>query len=339
MGKQMTYHMVDSIKGGTGKTTFSIMLAQYLYKKMNTDTVCLFDMDFIGTGMWNLFYTDRIGGHINNLDAFKKDTIFINQAIRHFKNNEKKYIKDITVGGSPFHIAFGSPEQKEKDKYICAASQNYTMALRYGSLKTGITQILKNTSIEEQLKSVNHVVLDMAPCNDNYSQVIKQVFFDRDSDLDGKLNYYLLLGMDRSHVVSAANYLKNMFDKKEDKLPDEIFVVFNDVHNYQQFADEDELISDSGSTQLFDMRMEKFIELLKFDGHISESCKRKIHFLVLNEFENYSKVMANMESLSNVDDPNLFLLSPFSYMSDYNNRNQFSFIDDTKERELWGLIQ
>ena len=56
------YNIVQSVKGGCGKTTFSIMLAGFLGKKENRDEcgkTCLVDADFQGTSLIHLFIHDE----------------------------------------------------------------------------------------------------------------------------------------------------------------------------------------------------------------------------------------------------------------------------------------
>ena len=57
----MIYNIVDSIKGGCGKTSFSLMLASALYNEKKEQPPCLFDMDFQGTSLAYLLFGKKAG--------------------------------------------------------------------------------------------------------------------------------------------------------------------------------------------------------------------------------------------------------------------------------------
>ncbi len=369
MEEQITYHIVDSVKGGSGKTTFSIMFAQYLHqvldliakygsikkgreaesqngqaddkeqsgKNLINSPVCLFDMDFIGTGLWNLFYAEREGDYLGNLNKFKEQYIFVNQMIRSYRTDGKQYFAQFKVAGWEFNIAFSSPEQKDKDEYIFAAMQNYTMALQYGTLKTGIYHMLDREQIAERIKTKpGHIILDMAPGNDNYSQAVKQIFFDRDEESlvkkNDQLNYYLLVGMDQGQVVAAANYLRRLLGGNE-KLPDKIFVVFNDAARYLPHEVTQDNIPKNGKH--FNSRKNMFVDILNIGSVIHG--KNRICFLALNEFEEYSKLMLKVLVLPDADGK-VFLETPFAYYAAFEEDMQKFMGADTEEK-IWNWIQ
>ncbi len=306
------YNIIDSVKGGCGKTTFSIMLAEYLGRKSSEGKVCLFDMDFIGTGMWNLFYSDHSNGkneedEMKKIKEFKKEYIFINDVIRGFRTSGKKYVVDKKISGSDFHLAFGSPEYNVKKEYILAIKNNYSMAMKYGRFKAGLRDMLSEKRINEQLEGVKYIILDMAPCTDNNSEAIKEIIFDKSeneiNDGENKVNYFLLLGMDTSQIHATHSYLRN-FISTNDKLPDNIFVVFNDV-SYCLYTKYNREIEEQ-----YNARKDLFNDIKSYIGGKN---KINIYFLVLNNFENYKKNLLEMIPLTDDKCNGIFVEIPFSH--------------------------
>lgn len=227
MGK--CYYMIDSIKGGCGKTTFSIMLAQFL-QKVNEDSdkndrVCLLDFDFLGTGLAPLFFAQSLEKQFSN------DYEYLTKIIRGFNIDDKKYLYDGKIGETPFLVGFSDPDYRRKEAYYISSKLNYTPAIHYGVFRDGIRRILKNNFEDQIDTSVESIVLDMSPGMDAYSQIVKDCLFNKRYSAfvneDDKRYYFLMAGTDNSQLHAAANYFQE-FVNSEDERPDRIFIVLND---------------------------------------------------------------------------------------------------------------
>ncbi len=342
---EKVYHIIDSIKGGCGKTTFSIMLTEYLSRKIekNTDNekdqVCLLDMDFLGTGLFNLFY-DNIGKD-DNFEKVRKDFLvsncFINDKIRGGSDVfGKKYIVDIEVEGKKFFIAFGNPGYDAKETYLQAIKNTSAMGLNFATIRAGLKKVLKDEELKKQFpNNPRHIVVDLAPCNDSYSQAVKDIFFDRTESnyiiKESKINYYLMSGMDSSHLYNTYSYLVNML-KRDGKLANNYYIVFNDIAG--KVADKN----------AYDSRINNIFKRLKSNlGY----CPDNIHFLVLNYYAEYQKFLMNLEPLNDAgksatpSSSSIFSSNPFRYcamLDDKGNIIVKPILEDTEKEVLKWLI-
>lgn len=305
-----TYYIIDSIKGGCGKTTFSIMLSQWLEEfNVNKDPeneqenerkkhVCLLDFDFLGTGLINLFLTGK------QKEEFEKNYIYITDKIRDFQTGAKKYIYTCETYGATFYIGFSNPDYKVKKGYRVSSQLNYTPAVNYGVFRKGVQNILaeketgikdkegsekKGSDLEGQIDGeANRIVLDMSPGMDTYSEMVKECLFDKKHSGtlgdDSKRFHFLMTGMDLGHISATQNYFK-VLTKSEDKMADKFFIVINDPMRMGQA-----LAGENGEDEIaiYTAVVEEFKKELRT---LEEVYQNKIWFLVLNHFDEYAKAM------------------------------------------------
>lgn len=334
------YHIIDSIKGGCGKTTFSIMFAEYLNtcepENSNRRSVLL-DMDFLGTGLFNIFY-HNIGS--DNFEEARKEFLnsncFINDRIRGVDNvYGKKYITKLQVEGKEFYIAFGNPSYDVKEDYLQATKNGFSMGLKFGTIRAGLRKMLDNNELEKQLPFIpRHIIVDLAPCNDSYSQAAKDVFFDRDESKiitkEDTINYYLMSGLDSSHLYNVCSYLRNILNRA-DKMPNNIFIILNDIR-YRNSKDTKEIESEE---EVYDYIFD-YIE--KFLVNIPEDRFNSIHFLALNYYKNYQDFLMKLEPLINVKEKepgsenSIFEHNPFRFCREKGKTIQV--INDAEKKVL-----
>ena len=100
--KGIVYNIVDSVKGGCGKSTFSIFLALTLdadrYNELMKEEkevdmfppeVCLIDMDLQGTALAYLLFGEKI----KDLKSGTGAEIYLNEKVTKYNSKEKKYIE------------------------------------------------------------------------------------------------------------------------------------------------------------------------------------------------------------------------------------------------------
>lgn len=323
------FNVVDSIKGGCGKTTFSIMLAHYLGMYDAKYKTCIMDMDFMGSGLLNLFYNNE------GCEEHKEKYDFINQKIRDFNSSAKKFIADVEVNEEIFYITFADPAFESKQEYLIAAKNNYSMAIKYDTLAAGLRKMLSEESIKSQNDNIRNIILDMSPSDDNYSEVIKDVLWNRRRKIvlsgKDKLNYFLVLGCDRSHLAASVSYLKSLLNG-DNKIPDNIFIVFNEMFP----IDFDKTIHIK--------RMEEFQNIIK--KHCSEKYINKMHFLVMNQHRIYMKFVQAMKELTTiisdsteVKDPNTGLFGiPIRHYARFLDNKLLEFTDPDVNQQFLSLL-
>ena len=312
MKKGKFYHVIDSIKGGCGKTTFSIMLTEYLERKTDAnDHACLLDVDFLGTGMHALFMGE---GLVAN---YKESHIFLTDKIRKPGYSAKMFVCRAEVEERKLYVAFSDPGYRAKQEYRLTSRSNYTPIVKYGVFRAGIHSILAGNKLEEEIEgNVKDIVLDMSPGCDAYSESIKDCIFDKKySNYLGEkdcCNYYLMLGLDASHVSAAKEYLRD-FMESDGKNPHRIFVVFNDIMQIIEGSKpgEDPLNHYDGLKKEFERMLDKY----------DASIKNKIFFLVLHPFREYASNTHRRTPLYLIKCSDLkqsvFLETPFRYGAAY----------------------
>lgn len=121
--------------------------------------------------------------------------------------------------------------------------------------------------------------------------------------------------------------------KRRELEADKIFIVFNDVVRYlrHEFTSE----GSAGNEAYFNFRKEMFMKILNIGSVVPE--KNRIHFLALNEFEEYSKLMLKVSVFPEVDEK-IFLKTPFAYYAAFEENMQQFKGEDTEEK-IWSWIQ
>lgn len=353
------FHVIDSIKGGCGKTTFAIMLTEYLERKWKERTknleperskhACLLDVDFVGTGMIDLFFSPE------KKAEFLAHNIYLTNKIRGFQAQDKRYIYPFDFYGRDFYVGFGDPDFSTKEKFRCSSKYNYTTVIGYGIFRSGMKKILEKGALEEQVKGeVASIILDMSPGMDAYSEVVKECIFDkRHSDFlepSDKRNYYLMVGMDASHLESAKDYFLEFLKGEDKKTADHIFIVFDDVLHFFSKEEIDFHVKEETKFHIneidqYNSRITNFCKVLK---DFPEELLKKICFLALNPYEEYSallhmqKPLNELSGISNEskEKPEIFQETPFRFAAMWDERTNDAETIETfvskndKEKEI-----
>lgn len=297
------YNVVNSVKGGCGKTTFALMLAAGLDRLKESQLAdgscqtdwsnCILDFDFLGTSMISLFKGD------SDINTWKTDEggsyIYLNERLRGFRSEDKRYIVSIDIGDADrrhFNIGFSDPDEKEKEKYRCDSKCNYIPATKFGVFRRGMQNILKPGELEEQVPNdVKHVIFDLPPSNDTYANAVINCMFDKRNSVIRKdkdvCNYFLMMGMDLSHLNATEQYLLD-FLRGEDLFPHRIFLVFNNL--FPQ--------NDSEDWDLYEARKRELETNIQsaLSGK-ADSLKPKIYFVVMNQCVKYQRIIMGYEGI------------------------------------------
>ena len=275
---ERSFYLIDSIKGGCGKTTFAIMLTELLERMQGrTGHTVLLDFDFLGTGLINLFLSE------DQLKDFKQNNIYITEKIRDFHTGDQPYIYSKKVKGIPLYVAFGNPEYMTKHAYRISSKFNYTPVINYGIFRSGIQHILHD----------------------------EDAFFDKRHSLNLKgktrCTYVLMMGTDPSHVAAAKNYFELLVNS-DDKMPDKIYIIINDSMRIARLINPDaEIDSYNALVNLFRQisigpEYQERIEF--FVLNYFENYAKKIH-------ENIALFADSIESSE--DGETIFLDNPFRF--------------------------
>lgn len=299
MGKEgRIFNVIDSVKGGCGKTTFSLMLAATLDRMYGSDgkcNTCILDMDLLGTSMISLFNED------SNLDALngpstmsEHKNAYLNEIVQSHNTSDKKWIQSVSVVDKErkkrqFYIGFSDPSEEAKEEFRCDVKCNYIPATKFGVFRHGMKKILSKRELNGQVPDIEYIIMDFPPNSDIYAETAKNCLFDKKNNVleTGDIcNYFLMVGMDLSHLNTTINHLC-YFLKGEDRFPDNIFIVFNNL--FKNPIDTE--------VEMYDLRRRKIEEAVEKKIK-KENIPSKIYFCIMNRSEAYIEGTLNKESLN-----------------------------------------
>lgn len=256
-----TIHVVNSVKGGCGKSTFCLFLENYLlekqenyaketdeYKKKNlvNHNPIIIDLDLSGSSWYR-----------NNKKFIKrKDVKFIDDLIEDFNRNIKReYIFSIEEGITDKEC----PETVKKTRILEIVMADPDRA---GSIKDEELDLFENSicRLIQALvdKGKTDIILDMPPGYEDYTErIVKHLLFDLSSPLykkyvipkSNKTEYevkiYMLSGIDGA-MEGNAKYINDFYTKAnysavaENLKANNTYFIFNDFQNaYKNFETND----------------------------------------------------------------------------------------------------
>lgn len=292
----MKYIIVNSVKGGCGKSSISLRTAIDLAletkkikepgmkkkKAVYTNNVLVIDMDILGSSL-RTFVTGQQANDADKDYEIKGDTLTIGSTpisdarwLIPFKNSEdasieqefcsdelcftdlfyKKYDewkdKEIEI---PFcvcpdkkaskknpmlHIAFSSEDPNVKNRFRTQKSNNYTLNVNvryYEEILRKYIKYLGKKALSNG-KSATHVIFDMPPNSDPYSECVYSILLkilnediQKGKEGDNTVELRLVSSCDLAHISANLSWVKNMFEKNgwQYCVPSELVFVINDI--------------------------------------------------------------------------------------------------------------
>ena len=285
MGNVKTANFINSIKGGCGKTTFSIFLSRYLSctdtkkkEKLEKNDACLIlDMDFQGTSMQFLFEA--------NYES--KGKVYLNNAIRELKEPSNYIQLNTMKDGISLPAIYADPNIETKLKYRVSAQSNYSPVIQYNVFRGGLAGFLKKLN-ECQYQ---HLIFDMPPNSDGFSDAAMDSVMNSQNGVFGKeckINLFFLMGYDLGHIGATISEVENVLKQKENRKFDNLMIVINDNIVRRKLSGEDVLVS----------RLKEFKDSGVFDN-LTKSERKRIHFIVLAESGSYATWCMEGKGLNN----------------------------------------
>lgn len=252
-----TYNLINSVKGGCGKTTLSMWLAYSLENSL------LIDMDLLGTSMQALIYGDDKKSH---------DTAYTNDVFHGVENNKKKFVERVDLeNGKCINLIFASMEYKEKDQFKAGKQSGYTPVVKHSMFRMGLRNLLKHHKTISG-NEVEHFIFDMPPNSDGFSDAAMECIFNKkysDLDKEDRKNLFMVIGADWGQTVTTINALKTLLLNNEENRPDRIFLVINsnlgDKYIKEDYYHRKEKIEATLNTWSLDEAIKKDIVFLKME--------------------------------------------------------------------------
>lgn len=275
MGEGVSYNFINSVKGGCGKTTFSILLANWL----SGQKPLLLDMDLQGTAMQVLFCG-------NNDDSEFK---YINQAVREGGMNEMEYVHEVPLkNGKSIYVVFADPSVGSKKQYRVSAMSNYTSAIQFQVFRGGLLNLITNIN----KLGYKNLIFDMPPNYDGFAHAALDCMKQKAGILksEDKVNLFYLTGMDAAQLYATKLEIIEMLEKSELRF-DNLFVVIND-----NIAHEDSNEIANHRKEISKITINDIMHKLQGD-----ECK-KVHLLNMNQNLSYAKHCILGDGLQSADE-------------------------------------
>ena len=239
---KVVFDVVNSVKGGSGKSTVSLLLASCLASRSDT-AAYIIDLDLRGTSWVNNYgqYLKREDGEpiVVGGNYSEPKLVFINDLMNDFGTYKSQgfFVKlttkyDNSVAGSH------APEEPGT-VYLCIAKPSASEDI--DDLKTDlfenavfhiIDQIYeKHCQSDSEIKEI-HVILDMPPSYERHAErILRRLLPDVESqlykkvnnaDIEGKfaifnsyvVNLYMISALSPAHIKLNIGYIKNLFNKQ-----------------------------------------------------------------------------------------------------------------------------
>ncbi len=233
MGNKLTIHIVDSVKGGSGKSTFSAKLALSL-KAQKEKKPCIIDLDLLGTS-WYYIYANFV-----DIDNSYNNIVFLNDLISDFdyyKNlnyfNEIKFSFGVNELPITIPVIFCNPNPSEKNLFKVDEQNGYSH-VAYSFFFESIKKLVN----ELEDIGFTDIIFDMPPNSEQYSDGILNYYLRTNWESDSKL--YMVSSYNMAHIKSTFAWYRDFLEKTPSQhniIPESTsekkiyHFVFNDVNN------------------------------------------------------------------------------------------------------------
>ena len=333
--KGVIYNIIDSVKGGCGKTTFAITLSMILNHYLtessfnNETSSCLIDMDIQGSALLYLLYGKSFLDILEREKKFK----FLNDrviAVGEDEETAKKFINPFCFkedSQNHFDVIFCDPRTESKKKFRSMSNQNYSPEVLYSTFRMGLANMLSSIKGQNPY-NYSQIIFDMPPNADGYSDAVYDILLKKDYSVlekDDACNLFLLHTLDRGQMQATLDYFSELASSENFHKLNKIFFVFNDWCGYKNSGQE--------AKELFDDAV--LYERLEIHNKLGTASKmlEKIYFVGLAFNEEYYRICTVTDGIVNV--PMLDrILSPVKYITDmFEDLRKDDISDSTQERQ------
>ena len=205
------FHVVSSVKGGCGKSTFAFYLADYLSK--NGGSVYLIDLDTSGTS-WLEDYDEYYDS--------ETASVFLNDIIDDSKIHRKiepwRHITRNPNRDRKWHDSFaGNPESVR----LCIADperRKYTPEYQIDLFEQAVASLIQNEILNQISNNDIHIVLDMPPGVEAKAEKIFRYWLPKkasESYLKGnqtriRIKLYMLTNLSNASVSANWKYIRDL---------------------------------------------------------------------------------------------------------------------------------
>lgn len=245
---EISYNIIDSVKGGSGKTSLSLMLAMAAQHSLNEDAkekgkdsavqTLVLDMDMQGSALAEMLYGKTREGMDGRAEQFLDQRIlsyyckgskkFISYPIfKLFKSDGEQPENTVKIG-----VAMASPKLEDRMAFRASSRQNYSSQITYTAFTAGLREVLHGLDTVCSAPP-RYVFFDMPPNSNGYSDAVLELLLQKEEGLwPGKgncCNYFALTTLDRGHIKATLNWFEHFVNEKYSSFPDRFFFTFSNV--------------------------------------------------------------------------------------------------------------
>lgn len=219
----MKIHIVGSVKGGSGKSTFSAKLCCSLALKQKTKP-CVVDLDLLGTS-WKHIYENSISEYKYKSSG---ELIFLNDLVKDFDYFKNTFFiqeikidpgvsfvperivddkQDFTIGA-----VFCDPTPIAKNAYRFT-DKAYTPNISYDVFHNNVLELFKTL----RDKGYTDIILDMPPNSDPYSDKVLYTCLKIKWELDFEqsTSLYMVSSVNPAHIKSTFEWYADFINSEQ----------------------------------------------------------------------------------------------------------------------------
>ena len=290
-----TFNFINSVKGGCGKTTFSIFLSTFFAKysgNLSNDGL-LIDVDLQGTSLQHLMYGEENENAENDI-KYLHDAVEYPDNFRNFiqtpiiaEDKNKEFIR--------LNMIFSNPDIKMKKLYRISPQYGYTPAVQHSIYQGGMQELLQNIAKSEEY---NHLIFDMPPSSEGFSQIAMDcVLNDNNSKIckmGDKINIFFVTTLDSAQVKVVRDEVYDFLSEINTIHEYQIFIIINNPFGNTFFTTEESNIDEhyKNAYKIFD----DFYN--KTTNKLVQEMKEKVYFLTMPFQQRYLKKCVNSKGLA-----------------------------------------
>ena len=335
---QRCFNIIDSVKGGSGKTTLALMLTlsaqRYMEKKESTKDIrysLLMDMDMQGSSLDYLLFEkdEKKEGQGTNFKSNRAPDTLNDAILRYYRRKTPQFIStpefffsndlgevrsspEEPTGweGSPGNscqvaVALASTKMEDRDCFRAVSRMNYSSQITYDAFGSGLRAVLKDSNLNSYLPDqIRYIFFDMPPNSNGYSDCVLELLLSggqEKSSIDAKCprNYFELMTLDRGHIGATLDWFEQFVTRERYHFPDHFFFVFSNVPNNITTMELDEAKKDF-EDECLRAAVDMIQKRLNSITRIIEDRHiQRIHFVGVSYQEEYLKRCCSVGSLLN----------------------------------------
>lgn len=268
-----TFNFVQSVKGGCGKTTFSIHLSSFFARREENDEKgLLIDVDLQGTSLQYLITGAKLAENKKCLqDAIEEPDAWTDCV------DEPMILENFELP-----IIYSSIDPKVKKKFRVNAEHGYIPVIQHSIFNSSMMSLLKKF---RESDNYNNFVFDMPPSSEGFSEIPlictlanknKEIVYDGDM-----VNLFYLTTLEAAQIKITADSIDDFLANLDTHVNYQVFIIFNNNYMLEEKRD---------FSELHENAIKNFMDFLKSGNvNFTEANLNKMYLCQMPLNESYTK--------------------------------------------------